>query len=818
MQTVQRKEFLGSLVVLGAALAMTACGGGGGNEALSEANGSVPSKDVVAPVADDSAPSTPDTVVAALTATASGAARIELGWSAPEGDAPASRYEIARCEGAGCAGFALVAETDGTDFSDAGLRAATAYTYRVTAFDETGRTLSQQTVQARTSDAALDGMAPAAPTALRANPLSASQVELTWTAATDNVGVTGYRVERCVDGACQEAVQVQGSVGQAITLSGLNPSTAYTFRVRAVDEEGNLSPASDSVSFTTSAKPPAEFVPPSDGTLPVEPDAAGSMTPSALAANASVAGTITTPFPTMQNLSVQWTFTGDANANASVKVRYRARGETTWRTGMPLRRVTAGSSSGFSWTTRHSGSVFDLKPATTYELELSLTDVDGGSVVRTVTATTRAVPTAMAAAPVKSATPSNLTSVLGSAVPGDIIQLAAGTYPAFTMLKDGAAGKPIVIRGTSGVVINGEVMLQNRKHVILQSVLVNGTVRFDKSSHVAIVRNTIKTKSTIRSGSGVVAYLRAENAYIADNVITGPTVWANSSLGVNGNNIGEGVQFTGPGHVVMNNKITGFRDNISLMEGSEAVDQYSIDILNNDMSVAADDAVEADFCFHNCRVMRNRVTNAFIGMSSQPSLGGPTYFIRNVMYNIAHVSFKLYRNSSGDVLLHNTVVKGGDALGVYAGTPINKLLSRNNLFIGGPGGSYGGYDNGSGKALQIPDLVTSTADMNYDALGSTTGTFSGRLGSTSFSSLATLRSSTSQKNAIQVSLGVFNTAVAMPSNAMSIYAAPDLRLLAGSSAVDKGVSIPGVNSGFLGSAPDMGAYESGATKPVVGPR
>ena len=816
MQVVQRKEFLGSLVALSAALALTACGGGDSTDsAQSAATATGPTKDLVAPSVD-SDPVAVETT-AALQATAASGSRIELTWSAPADADSVSRYEVSRCEGAGCANFSAVAETEGTDFSDVGLNASTAYAYRVTAFDDTGRVLGQETAQAHTLESsATASAAPLAPAGLSATALSANQVQLTWNAG--NAEVNGYRIERCVDGACQEALQVAGGVGTDVTLSGLEASTHYTFRVRALNDDGQLSAASDIASVTTGTLPAAEFVPPSDGILPTEPEPADTMTPSAVSANASVAGTISTPFPTMQNLTVQWTFSGDANANAAVKVRYRAKGEAAWRTGMPLRRITAGSSSGFSWATRHSGSVFDLKPATTYEVELSLVDADGGSVVRTVTATTRAVPTAMANARVKSATPSTLGTVLNGAVAGDVIQLAAGTYPAFTMTKDGVAGKPIVIRGTSGVVINGEVMLQNRKHVILQSVLVNGTVRFDKSSHVAIVRNTIKTKSTIRSGSGIVAYLRAENAYIADNVITGPTVWANSSLGVNGNNIGEGIQFTGPGHVIMNNKVTGFRDNISLMEGSEAVDQHSIDILNNDMSIAADDAVEADFCFHNCRIMRNRVTNAFIGMSSQPSLGGPTYFIRNVMYNVAHVSFKLYRGSYGDVLLHNTVVKGGDAIGVYAGTPVNKLLSRNNLFIGGPGGSYGGYDNGSGKALQIPDLVTSNADMNFDALGSTTGTFSGRFGSTSFSSLASLRSATSQKNAIQVSMSVFNTAVAMPSNAMSTYSAPDLRLKAGSAAVDKGVSIPGVNSGFLGTAPDMGAYESGATKPVVGPR
>jgi hypothetical protein len=216
--------------------------------------------------------------------------------------------------------------------------------------------------------------------------------------------------------------------------------------------------------------------------------------------------------------------------------------------------------------------------------------------------------------------------------------------------------------------------------------------------------------------------------------------------------------------------------------------------------------------------MRNRITNAFIALSSQPSLGGPTYFIRNALYNIAHVSFKLYRGSFGDVLLHNTVVKGGDAIGIYAGNPVNNLYSRNNLFIGGPGGSYGGYNNGTGKALQIADLVSSNANMNYDAIGTTVGSFTGRFGTTSFSDFSQFRSLTTEKNFTQVGLAVFNSAIALPTNAMSTYAAPDLRLRAGSAAENAGVVIPGINAGYSGAAPDVGAYEVGAPLPVVGPR
>ena len=130
-------------------------------------------------------------------------------------------------------------------------------------------------------------------------------------------------------------------------------------------------------------------------------------------------------------------------------------------------------------------------------------------------------------------------------------------------------------------------------------------------------------------------------------------------MGAQGDNIGEGIEMTGPGNVICYNRVSGFRDCISTMEDSHAVEQTSIDIYNNDIYRGVDDGIEADFCFANCRILRNRLTNCYVGLSSQPGLGGPNYFVRNVMYNVIHGAFKLKRFSRGDIVLHNTVVKIG---------------------------------------------------------------------------------------------------------------------------------------------------------------
>ena len=526
----------------------------------------------------------------------------------------------------------------------------------------------------------------------------------------------------------------------------------------------------------------------------------------------TIPGALSFPSPTIHAAAIEWLVTGDDDTDGVVTVRYRKQGAPSWKAGLPLKRVPAGSYQSFSWKNKHAGSLFDLDAGTTYDVELFLLDPDGGCELRTQTVTTRAVPAPMANAPVKPATPATLAQVSAAAQPGDIVDLGAGSYAAFSMTKDGTAGKPIVLRGTTGTVFNGDVSLIDRKYVHLTGVTVNGRVRINGTTEVAITKNVIKTTS-----DGIDAATRSENDYIADNVVTGATTWAVGSLGVSGSNVGEGIVVTGPGHVIEHNKVSGFRDCLSLYEDGEAVDQYSDDFVENDASVCADDGIEADFCAHDCRVLRNRFTNVFMGMSSQPGLGGPTYFIRNVAFNVVLSPFKLQRGSVGDVLLHNTIVKNGDSFAIYDDVVFSRQLSRNNLFLGSPGGTYNGYSNGPGRVM---DLLSAdpTGDYDYDGFGSTASQFYGRIGAASFTGLAEMKSKTTEKHAVQLDLGVFATPPSQPTNPFPALPVPDLRPKAGAAAIDVGVVLSNVNDGFAGNAPDLGAYELGAAIPAYGPR
>lgn len=530
------------------------------------------------------------------------------------------------------------------------------------------------------------------------------------------------------------------------------------------------------------------------------------------AQNATTAGVITVPEPTLQHLSIEWAISGDANNNGVVNVRFRQQGSGAWRQGMPLRRVPAGSNQGFSWGNRHSGSLFALQPATSYEIELTLVDPDGGGAQQLVQGTTRAIPQPGSGA-VRAATPGTLSTVLSQAQPGDIVELGAGSYAGFNLNRSGSAGNPLTLRGLPGSQINGELELFSRDHVILQTLTVNGRIRFNDSDDISIIDSVVNSSATQFNGDGIVCFTRCARAYIAGNTVNGTTVWGENAFGVDGNNRGEGIVVTGPGHVIFNNVLSGLRDGVSFLEEGEAVDQFSIDVLNNTISQAADDGVEADFCRHNCRVIGNVLTNTFIALSSQPSLGGPTYFIRNRLYNVVHVPFKLYRGSVGDVLLHNTVVKTGDGFNAYPGTPISRAYARNNLFLGGEPGTFGGFDSGSGRVVDLQTLQTSNSSFNYNGYGTTRSDFRGRLGATSFTSLATLRSTTSESNAQQVDMAIFADSPAFPQNPLTTYAPVSLALAADPRVVDVGEVIPNINDDFNDAAPDLGALERPAAVP-----
>jgi fibronectin type 3 domain-containing protein len=195
----------------------------------------------------------PPTAPTSLSATAVSGSQINLSWTASTDNVGVTGYLVER-QNPGSTSFVQVGTPTGTSYNDTGLANASTYSYRVRATDAAGNLSAYSSVASATTQAP-DTQPPTAPGNLAATTVSGSQINLSWTASTDNVGVTGYLVERQNPGSTS-FVQVGTPTGTSYNDTGLTPSSSYSYRVRATDAAGNLSPYSAVASATTQAANP----------------------------------------------------------------------------------------------------------------------------------------------------------------------------------------------------------------------------------------------------------------------------------------------------------------------------------------------------------------------------------------------------------------------------------------------------------------------------------------------------------------------------------------------------------------------------------
>ncbi|WP_246309820.1 glycosyl hydrolase family 18 protein [Paenibacillus alginolyticus] len=183
---------------------------------------------------DLQAPSVP----ANLASTGKTSTSIALSWSASTDNVGVTGYEVYD-------GSTMLTTVTGTSFNVTGLTANTSHTFTVKAKDAAGnKSAASNAVTVVTDQAPADTQSPTVPTNLAAAGTTATSTTLTWTAASDNVGVTGYEV--------YAGSTLKGSAaGTTINVTGLTPNTTYSFTVKAKDAAGNLSAASSALTITT---------------------------------------------------------------------------------------------------------------------------------------------------------------------------------------------------------------------------------------------------------------------------------------------------------------------------------------------------------------------------------------------------------------------------------------------------------------------------------------------------------------------------------------------------------------------------------------
>jgi chitodextrinase len=164
--------------------------------------------------------------VGSLLAQQSGARSIDLSWTAPSDNVGVAYYQVTM-DGA------PLADTTATGVSGIAAADGLTHDFSVVAVDGAGNLGPEATTQLTLPDVT----APGAPGSLLAKATGPTSVALTWSAASDNIGVTGYRLTR--DGGFVANV---AATATAFIDSGVPSDHTYTYALTAIDAAGNEGP------------------------------------------------------------------------------------------------------------------------------------------------------------------------------------------------------------------------------------------------------------------------------------------------------------------------------------------------------------------------------------------------------------------------------------------------------------------------------------------------------------------------------------------------------------------------------------------------
>lgn len=531
-------------------------------------------------------------------------------------------------------------------------------------------------------------------------------------------------------------------------------------------------------------------------------------------------GTLNLDPPTLVTLGVQLLVTGDDDFNAQVTVRYRVTGTTPWRTGLPLFRVHPAEVTGRSVPAQFAGSLFDLAPGTTYDIELHATDPDGPvDQTLTTTGTTRSVPGDPAAPSPKSVSDAaGLQVALDAAQAGDVITLADGTYAGqFVITASGSAANPIVIRGTSeeGTILDAggcsscNVLESYGSFVHLERLTLQHANRGLRFQGVGADGNVVRRVHVRDVRLGIGSNPDQQNSYLCDNVVEGRLAWPLVYADDNGKHSDDdGIHVEGNGHVVCHNQVSGFGDALKVEEDGARAD----DFYGNEVLWSYDNGIELDTSEGNTRCFRNRFTNTYATISFQPIFGGPAYALRNVVVNVANEQLKFHANTpdqpSGMLVFHNTFVSPALALNLQTSDASHHFLVENNLFVGP-----------SPPGPRVVDWTGPIDDGHFDSDGWFPGGRFDFNAAGDWPSFAAMQAAgVFETHGTLLVPPIFASGLVAPPTYKVTLAPPDVTLASASNAIDRGVVLPNVNDAFTGAAPDLGAYEVGCPIPLYGVR
>nr|WP_299381211.1 fibronectin type III domain-containing protein [Allomuricauda sp.] len=182
---------------------------------------------------DTQAPTAPT-----LSSTAHSQTTVDLSWSGATDDTAVTQYKVYKD------GVEEAALGNVSSYQVTGLTADTSYNFTVTALDAADNESVASNSVSVTTDLAGDTQSPTAPT-LSSTGHTETTVDLSWSGATDNVGVTGYNLY-------QDGTAIANNItATTYQVTGLTASTSYDFKIRALDAASNESVDSNIVTVTT---------------------------------------------------------------------------------------------------------------------------------------------------------------------------------------------------------------------------------------------------------------------------------------------------------------------------------------------------------------------------------------------------------------------------------------------------------------------------------------------------------------------------------------------------------------------------------------
>jgi hypothetical protein len=398
------------------------------------------------------------------------------------------------------------------------------------------------------------------------------------------------------------------------------------------------------------------------------------------------------------------------------------------------------------------------------------------------------------------------------------LALDASGWPGFPLSQAHDPERPLVIKpaGDGPVVIDGEGMpelfnMAGSENIIIEGLtLQNAGIIFQFSSrgqerpsrNITIRNCVIRNMAHVAYGD----HPGNRNITIIDCEIIGRQ---ERVLGAWGDTpTRQAITLSGKGHVFAYNRVRDVFDYVNAGQPTRCLDVY-----NNDIQRASDNSICFNGDARNCRALRNRIYNGGSMQMDNRNDSGPTYWIRNVVYNAkSNMAWKT-GNLGGIVALHNTTSLYPLHFNVY-----NYGRVQNNLFLGAPG--KGGKPSKALRAVSEQETM-----LNHNGyLLKNAEFFFDKERMADFSAFQ--KASGMERDGIAVDFSIFKNAISphglekdWPHNVQLLDPADfDLSLAAGANAVDAGMVIPNVNEDFTGKAPDLGAYEKGKALPHYGPR